>query len=57
LFIQCHVADVMMEVALSADVTGLATAVAGLRNRFEGPSAVDCKGNPNSPSEQLSLKI
>jgi hypothetical protein len=28
--VQCHVSDVMMEVALSADVAGLATAVAGL---------------------------
>jgi hypothetical protein len=28
--IKCHVADVMMEVALSADVAGLATAVTGL---------------------------
>jgi hypothetical protein len=30
LLIQCHVADVVTEVALSADVTGLATAVTGL---------------------------
>jgi hypothetical protein len=29
----------MMEVALSADVAGLATAVAGLCEGFEGPSA------------------
>jgi hypothetical protein len=29
--IQGHVVDVMMEVAVSADVTGLATTVAGLR--------------------------
>jgi hypothetical protein len=34
-------ADIMTEVALSADVTGLATAVAGLWNGFEGLSAVD----------------
>jgi hypothetical protein len=33
--------DVMMKFAVSADVTGLATAVAGLREGFEGPSAVD----------------
>jgi hypothetical protein len=41
LLIQCHVVDVMMEVTLSADVAGLATAVAGLRDGFEGPSTVD----------------
>jgi hypothetical protein len=29
LLIQCHVADIMTEVALSADVNGLAAAVAG----------------------------
>jgi hypothetical protein len=45
LLIQCHVADVMMEVALSVDVTGLATAVAGLHNGFEGPSTVDVHRN------------
>jgi hypothetical protein len=28
--IQCHMADIMTKVALFADVTGLATAVAGL---------------------------
>jgi hypothetical protein len=33
--------DVMMKVALSADVTGLATAVAGSHEGFEGPSMVD----------------
>jgi hypothetical protein len=33
--------DIMMKVAVSADVTGLATAVAGLREEFEGLSAVD----------------
>jgi hypothetical protein len=31
----------MTNVAVSTDVTGLATAVAGLREGFEGPSAVD----------------
>jgi hypothetical protein len=46
LLIQCHVADIMMEVALSADVTSLATVVAGFHNRFEGPSAVDVHRNP-----------
>jgi hypothetical protein len=41
LLIQCHVADVMMKVTFSADVTGLDTVVAGLREGFEGPSVVD----------------
>jgi hypothetical protein len=41
LLIQCHVADVMMEVTLSADVASLATAVAGLCDGFEDPSTVD----------------
>jgi hypothetical protein len=39
--IQGHVADIMMKVAVSADVTGLATAVAGLCEGFEGPSTVN----------------
>jgi hypothetical protein len=39
--IKCHVADVMTEVALSVDVAGLATTVAGLCEVFEGPSMVD----------------
>jgi hypothetical protein len=34
-------ADVMIKVALSADVTSLATAVAGLHEGFEGQSMVD----------------
>jgi hypothetical protein len=38
-------ADIMMKVAFSANVTGLATAVAGLRNGFESPSAVDVHRN------------
>jgi hypothetical protein len=42
---QCHVADIMMEVAFSADVTSLATAVACLRDGFESPSAVDIHRN------------
>jgi hypothetical protein len=33
--------DVMTKITLSADVTGLPTVVAGLREGFEGPSAVD----------------
>jgi hypothetical protein len=45
LFIQCHVADIMMEVTLSADVISLATVVAGLHNRFESPSAVNVHRN------------
>jgi hypothetical protein len=39
--IQGHVADIVMEVALSADVAGLSTAVTVLCEGFEGPSAVD----------------
>jgi hypothetical protein len=38
-------ADVMVKVAISADVTGLATAVAGLCDRFEGLSAVNVHRN------------
>jgi hypothetical protein len=39
--IQRHMTDIMMKITLSADVTGLPTAVAGLREGFKGPSAVD----------------
>jgi hypothetical protein len=39
--IQGYVADVVMTVAFFADVTGLATAIAGLREGFEGSSVVD----------------
>jgi hypothetical protein len=35
----------MTEVAFSTSVTGLATAIAGLRNGLEGPSAVDVHRN------------
>jgi hypothetical protein len=35
----------MMKVAFSADVTSLATAVAGLRNGFEGASVVNVHRN------------
>jgi hypothetical protein len=35
----------MMKVAFSADVTSLATTVAGLREGFESPSAVDIHRN------------
>jgi hypothetical protein len=45
LLIQCHVADIMMKLALFADVTGLATAIAGWCKRFEGPGAVDIHQN------------
>jgi hypothetical protein len=38
---RCPLTDVVAEVALFADVTGLATVVACLRERFEGSSAVD----------------
>jgi hypothetical protein len=38
---QCHVADIIMEVAFSADMTSLATAVACLRDGFGSPSVVD----------------
>jgi hypothetical protein len=37
--------DIMIKVAFSADVTGLATAVVGLRDRFESLSAVDIHRN------------
>jgi hypothetical protein len=45
LLIQHHIVDVMMKVTLSADVTGLATAVAGFCYWFECPSAVDVHWN------------
>jgi hypothetical protein len=38
---QCHMADIMMEVTLSTDVTSLATVVACLHDGFGSPSAVD----------------
>jgi hypothetical protein len=41
LLIQRHMVDVMMKVTLFADVTSLATAVAGLCEGFEGLSAVN----------------
>jgi hypothetical protein len=50
LLIQCHMVDIMMKVAFSADVTGLATAVAGLHDGFEGPSAVDIHQNARGGS-------
>jgi hypothetical protein len=33
--------DIMMKITISADVTGLSTAVAVLHKGFEGPSAVN----------------
>jgi hypothetical protein len=45
LLFQCHVADIMMKVALFADVAGLATAVVGLCKRFEDSSAVNVHCN------------
>jgi hypothetical protein len=38
-------ADIMMKVTFSADVTSLATAVAGLCNRFESLSVVNVHQN------------
>jgi hypothetical protein len=39
--VQCHMVDVIPKVAVFTDVTGLATSVAGLHERFECPSMVD----------------
>jgi hypothetical protein len=39
--IQGHVADIVTEVALSADMAGLSIAVTGLCKGFEGPSVVN----------------
>jgi hypothetical protein len=43
--IQHHMVDVMTKVTLFADVAGLATAVAGLCEGFEGLSVVDVHWN------------
>jgi hypothetical protein len=43
--VQRHVAHIMMEVSLSADVAGLSTAVAGLHEGFESWGAVDVHRN------------
>jgi hypothetical protein len=45
LLIQHHVVDVMMKVALFADVTSLATVVAGLCEGSQGLGAVDIHRN------------
>jgi hypothetical protein len=45
----------MMKVAFSADVTGLATAVAGLHNGFEGPSVVDIHQNARGKCMQRGM--
>jgi hypothetical protein len=45
LLIQRYMVDVMMKVTISADVTSLAAVVAGLREGFEGPSAVNVHRN------------
>jgi hypothetical protein len=45
LLIQYHMADITTKVAFSADVTSLATAVAGLCDGFESPSAVNVHWN------------
>jgi hypothetical protein len=42
---QCHVVDIMTEVAFFADVTRLATSVACMHNGFERPSAVNVHQN------------
>jgi hypothetical protein len=42
---QCHVADIMMEVTFSADVTSLATVIAYLHDGFESPSVVNIHWN------------
>jgi hypothetical protein len=55
LFIQCHIVDVMVEVALSANVASLATAVAGLHNGFEGPGGVDVHGNARRECTQRGM--
>jgi hypothetical protein len=43
--IQHHMVDIMMKVMVFTNVTHLATAVAGLREGFESPSAVNVHGN------------
>jgi hypothetical protein len=45
LLIQHYTADIMMKVTFSADVISLATAVAGLIDRFESLSVVDVHWN------------
>jgi hypothetical protein len=50
-------ADIMMEVAFSASVTSLATAIAGLHDELEGPSAVDCKGNLTNLRRELHSSL
>jgi hypothetical protein len=52
---QCHVADIMMEVAFSADVTILATPVACLHNGFESPSVVDIHQNARGKCAQRGV--
>jgi hypothetical protein len=55
LLIQHHMADVMTKFAISADVTSLATVVAGLREGFEGPSAVDVHQNSRGKGMQRGV--
>jgi hypothetical protein len=45
----------MTKVALFANVTGLATAVAGLCDGFEGPSAVDVPQNARGKCAQRGV--
>jgi hypothetical protein len=49
------VVDVTTEVALSADVAGLATVVAGLCEGFEGLSAVDIHRNARRECTQRGV--
>jgi hypothetical protein len=53
--IQHHMVDVVMKVALFADVASLATAVAGLCEGFEGSSAVDVHWNTRGESMQRGV--
>jgi hypothetical protein len=55
LLIQHHIVDIMTKVAFSASVTGLATAVAGLHNGFEGLSAVDIHRNARGKCMRVNL--
>jgi hypothetical protein len=45
LLIQHHMADIMIKVVFSTNVISLATVVAGLREGFESPSAVNIHQN------------
>jgi hypothetical protein len=53
--IQHHMVDVMIKVALFADVSSLATAVTGLCEGFEGPSAVNICQNAGGKCTQRGV--